>query len=98
MARRHGSPLFSRRYCASAHIVHDLDNEQRACEINDALEDGQLRAYHYLSGARAEGYLPCPHCMPAFSQPMHVQPRLLPVPAALYRTAQEKTKHRSVAA
>jgi hypothetical protein len=45
--------------------VHDLDNEQTLCQINEIIAAGHDRPYDSLSGARAAGFDNCAYCLGA---------------------------------
>lgn len=45
--------------------VHDLDNEQTRCQINEIIAAGHDRPYDSLSTARAAGFDNCAHCLGA---------------------------------
>jgi hypothetical protein len=43
--------------------VHDLDNEQTRCQINEIIAARHDRPYDSLSTARAAGFDNCAHCL-----------------------------------
>jgi hypothetical protein len=45
--------------------VHDLDNEQTLCQINEIIAAGHDRPYDSLSAARAAGFDNCAYCLGA---------------------------------
>ena len=51
--------------------VHDLDNSQDACSIDDLMASGQFQAFgpDLLAEARNRGYKPCSSCVTASSGP-----------------------------
>ncbi len=62
MARRRGL-LFGLRYCGNTHTmeVHDLDNEQTQCQIDEIIEADLAMPFNKLCDAN--GYADCPHCL-----------------------------------
>jgi hypothetical protein len=67
MARRYGPPLLGARYCAnknpSKREVHDLDNENHNCQINEIIAAGHALPYNSLAEAHAAGYDNCAYCI-----------------------------------
>jgi hypothetical protein len=65
MTRRPSSPLFNARYCGNTNTleVHDLDNEQTQCQINEIIAAGHAKAFHSLQEAIAAGYDRCAYCL-----------------------------------
>ena len=43
--------------------VHDLDNENRNCLIDEIIRTGQDRPYNSLLEARRDDYNPCAFCL-----------------------------------
>lgn len=62
--RRPGSPLYNARYCGntSKKEVHDLDNEQPRCQIDEIIAAGHARAFSSLQEALTAGYDRCAWC------------------------------------
>ena len=58
MARRQGPPLYGRRYCGNTSTleVHDLDNEQPQCQIDEIIQAGHAKPFDSLSDAHSAGY------------------------------------------
>ncbi|HET6228725.1 MAG TPA: hypothetical protein VFE05_01525 [Longimicrobiaceae bacterium] len=67
MSRRYTGNMSGERYLAnkspSKREVHDLDNEQTRCQIDDIISAGNDKPYTSLSSAKAEGYDNCAHCL-----------------------------------
>jgi len=69
MARRYRGHMDGERYCgnASSKEVHDLDNEQANCQIDEIIDAGNDRPFHTLAGAHAAGCDDdCHWCLRAF--------------------------------
>jgi len=43
--------------------VHDLDNEEKNCQIDEIIAAGHDKPYNYLSDAHADGYDNCDYCL-----------------------------------
>jgi hypothetical protein len=67
MARRYNGNMNGERYLANSSKskmeVHDLDNEQTKCQINEIIKAGHDRPYTSLSSAHSDGYDNCAHCL-----------------------------------
>jgi len=65
MARRHRGRMNGEQYCgnASSKEVHDLDNEQTNCQIEEIIRAGNDRPFNTLSAAHAAGYDNCAWCL-----------------------------------
>ena len=63
--RRPSPPLNGARYCANKNQmeVHDLDNENTNCQIDEIIRAGNAVPYNNLSEARAAGYDNCAWCL-----------------------------------
>jgi hypothetical protein len=63
--RRHGPPLNGAKYCGnkSTMEVHDLDNEQVNCQINEIVRAGHAVPLHSLESAHILGYDNCAWCV-----------------------------------
>ena len=63
--RRQGAPLYGKRYCANINSkeVHDLDNEQTNCQINEIIAANNAVGYDYLSTAHTNGHNDCYWCL-----------------------------------
>ena len=57
MARRYRGNMNGERYCgnASSKEVHDLDNEQANCQIDEIIDAGHDRPFYTLAAAHAAG-------------------------------------------
>ena len=44
--------------------VHDLDNENSNCQINEIIKAGHDRPYNFLSSAHNAGFDDCYWCLP----------------------------------
>jgi hypothetical protein len=53
------------RYLGNDHKneVHDLDNEQTNCQIDEIIRAGNDRPFDSLSAARGAGYDNCAYCL-----------------------------------
>ncbi len=65
MARRVGSPLNGAKYCGNTNTkeVHDLDNENNNCQIDEIIEADHAKPYHSLATAILDGYDECFYCL-----------------------------------
>lgn len=66
MARRFGGPLHvSARYCANKNTkeVHDLDNENINCQIDEIIIAGHAISIFTLAYAHVIGYDNCKWCI-----------------------------------
>jgi len=67
MARRNGPPLYGNRYCGNTNTteVHDLDNEQTNCQIDEIIAAGHARTFSpdTLKQAHSEGCDNCAYCI-----------------------------------
>lgn len=67
MARRYTGNMNGERYLAnkspSKREVHDLDNEQTRCQIDEIIRAGNDVPYTSHSTAQADGYDNCAHCI-----------------------------------
>jgi len=69
MPRRHGYPVYGKRFLGNrnpGHMeVHDLDNEDVRCQIDEVIRAGHAVAFSpdTLAQARREGYDKCDHCL-----------------------------------
>lgn len=43
--------------------VHDLDNENTQCQIDEIIRAGNDKPYNSLSAARSDGYDNCAYCI-----------------------------------
>ncbi|MCJ9429668.1 hypothetical protein [Kordiimonas marina] len=64
MRRRTGN-MNGERYCGNANTmeVHDLDNEQTNCQIDEIIRAGHDRPFHTLSAAHIAGHDNCAWCI-----------------------------------
>ena len=66
MSRRHSGDMNGEQYLGNANPrkeVHDLDDEQTSCHIDDIIESGNDRPFTSLEAAHAEGYDNCHWCI-----------------------------------
>lgn len=67
MARRYTGNLNGERYLANRspakREVHDLDNEQSRCQIDEIIRAGNDVPYTSHASAKADGYDNCAHCI-----------------------------------
>ena len=67
MARRHDYPLYESRFCGNINTkeVHDLDNEQTNCQIDEIIDAGHAKSFEpdELEQAHEEGYDNCAYCI-----------------------------------
>lgn len=63
--RNYDAPLFGARYCGDTlkRVVHDLDNAQASCRINEILETGNAIPFHSTTVAHLQGYRNCRWCI-----------------------------------
>ena len=66
MSRKYKGNLNGARYVANTspykREVHDLDNENRSCMIDEIIRANQDRPYPSLDAARREEFSHCPFC------------------------------------
>jgi aminoglycoside phosphotransferase len=66
VARKYKGNLNGQRYVANMspykREVHDLDNENRNCLIDEIIRSGQDKPYSSLSDARQDDYSVCAFC------------------------------------
>lgn len=65
MARRTTGNMNGERYCgnAASKEVHDLDNENTNCQIDEIIRAGNDRPFDTLAAAHAAGYDNCAYCL-----------------------------------
>ncbi len=65
MARRRTGNMNGERYCGNKNTteVHDLDNEQTNCQIDEIIAAGNDVAFNSLADAHNEGYDNCHYCL-----------------------------------
>jgi len=65
MTRRYSGNMNGERYCGNTNTkeVHDLDNENANCQIDEIISAGHDKPFNYLSTARGEGYDDCAWCL-----------------------------------
>jgi len=65
MARRYSGNMNGERYLANTNTteVHDLDNEQTNCQIDEIIKAGHDRPYNSQSAANSAGYDNCAYCI-----------------------------------
>ena len=67
MVRRFGPPVYGTKYCGNTNTteVHDLDNEQTNCQIDEIVRAGHAKAFNpdTLTQAHSEGYDNCAYCL-----------------------------------
>ena len=58
MARRFSGNMNGERYCGNTNTkeVHDLDNENTNCQINEIINAGHDKPFDTLNAAKAEGF------------------------------------------
>ena len=63
--RRHVGHLQGHRFCGNIHKleVHDLDNEQANCQIEEILRAHHERPFVNLNAAHVAGYDNCAWCL-----------------------------------
>lgn len=66
MSRKYKGNLNGERYVANTspykHEVHDLDNENRNCLVDDIIRSRQDKPFASLDDARREEFVECPFC------------------------------------
>lgn len=65
MARRYTGHMNGERYLGNVHNmeVHDLDNENTNCQIDEIIRAGNDRPYNSLDVAHRAGYDNCAYCI-----------------------------------
>jgi hypothetical protein len=67
MPRKYKGNMNGQQYVAQMNPymrhVHDLDNENRNCLIDEIIRTGQDRPYNSLLEARRDDYHPCTFCL-----------------------------------
>jgi len=65
MARRYDGHMNGEQYCGNTNEmeVHNLDNEQENCQIDEIIEAGNDKPYTSLSNAHDDGYDNCHWCL-----------------------------------
>jgi len=65
MARRYSGNMNGERYLGNKNKteVHDLDNEQTNCQIDEIIKAGNDRPFDSLSDATSAGYDNCNYCL-----------------------------------
>lgn len=67
MARRNRGHMNGQRYLANAspskREVHDLDNENTNCQIDEIIRAGNDRPYDSREAANRDGYDNCAYCI-----------------------------------
>ncbi|MFH1499722.1 MAG: hypothetical protein ABII82_18070 [Verrucomicrobiota bacterium] len=65
MARRYTGNMNGERYLGNTNTkeVHDLDNEQTQCQIDEIIAAGNDKPFDYLSTAQSAGYDNCHYCL-----------------------------------
>jgi len=67
MPRKYKGNLNGEKYVAHVNPyrreVHDLDNENRNCLIDEIVRGAKDRPYTSLEEARQDDFSPCPYCM-----------------------------------
>lgn len=65
MTRRWTGNMTGQRFCANTHdiVVHDLDNENNDCQIDEIITAGHDKPYDDLSAAHTDGYRNCDYCL-----------------------------------
>ena len=66
MRRRTGN-MNGERYCGNVnkYQVHDLDNEQTNCQIDEIIKAGHDKPFTSLPSAHGAGYSDCDWCLPS---------------------------------
>jgi len=64
MTRRYNGNMNGERYLANSNTeeVHDLDNENSNCQIDEIIAAGHDVPYRSLQAARNAGYDDCSYC------------------------------------
>ena len=67
MTRRYTGHMNVERFLANTNPtkleVHDLDNEQAACRIEEIIKAGHDKPYDSLEAANRDGYDNCAYCI-----------------------------------
>lgn len=65
MARRYSGNMNGERYLGNKNTteVHDLDNENTNCQINEIINAGNDRPFNTQSEAKSAGYDNCAYCI-----------------------------------
>lgn len=86
MARRSGAPLNGARYCANTNTmeVHDLDNENANCQINEIIKAGHAKPYNSLNEAKADGFIEGWYCLEQGTKSLNIPGVILPNLSAPY--------------
>ena len=67
MTRRYKGNMSGEQYLAntspSKREVHDLDNENTNCQIDEIIRAGNDQPFTSLAAAKAAGYDPCFYCL-----------------------------------
>jgi hypothetical protein len=65
MTRRFRGNMSGERYCGNTATkeVHDLDNENTNCQIDEIIKAGNDRPFNTLTEALAAGYRACAWCL-----------------------------------
>jgi len=65
MSRRYSYPLNGARYCGNTakKEVHDLDNENVNCQIDEIIRAGNAVPFETLDAAHRAGYDNCYYCL-----------------------------------
>lgn len=65
MARRYKGNMNGEQYCGNTakKEVHDLDNEQTNCQIDEIIAAGNDKPFNSLSAAHSAGYDNCHYCL-----------------------------------
>jgi hypothetical protein len=68
MTRRYKGNMNDQQYLANVspyrREVHDLDNENRNCQVDEIIRAGHDKPYTSLLEARLDDYGPCAYCFP----------------------------------
>ena len=68
VSRRYNADLNGERYVANTspyqREVHDLDNENRNCIVDELVRGHQYKPFNSLEDARREEFAECPFCCP----------------------------------
>ena len=62
--RRYTGGMNGERFCANTatNKVHDLDNENGSCQINELINEGNAKPYTTRAAANRDGHLDCAWC------------------------------------
>jgi hypothetical protein len=67
MSRRYDGNMKGERFLANTSRskleVHDLDNEQASCQIDEIINAGHDKPYESLEDARSDGFDYCAYCI-----------------------------------